>query len=397
MNTMIQRSALFSLVFATQNFHVAESFCRSTPTTTGKLSYIHSPQRIETTALSLDPLLYDEQERLLAERGKYEGELLDKSTHQPIPLEGNVVKGASGGGGFAGRGDRGGGSSVLKTQAKAHAKVLREQGVVRIDNVLSKDLADSIRGRVYQMRRESEDLVQSGTVPHLARFADVLLNGDRDRCDMTIPLGTECDDDKPEEHSWVPQALASVLVDSPVGGTYQNVLGNKAILREWSCIMSDPSSDRQVMHYDTPYNEDPVLYTCFIALQDIELNMGPTTWMPETHDSQEIHHQFQDETKPSGAAVSPKDQLLLSKPTVLGTMSKGSCAIYDSRLLHAGGANTSDKSRAILYCTFQNPKVTNLGNPGSIRKNLIGQWTLQKLQKELTKYQKGKPSEVYME
>lgn len=80
---------------------------------------------------------------------------------------------------------------------------------------------------------------------------------------------------------------------------------------------------------------------------------------------------------------------------VLGTLDKGCCAIFDSRLLHAGGANTSTKSRALLYCTFQNPKVTNVGNPGSIRPNLIGQWTLQRLQKELIKYQKGKPSEVY--
>ncbi|KAL3941696.1 MAG: hypothetical protein SGBAC_003976 [Bacillariaceae sp.] len=335
---------------------------------------------------------------MLVERGKYEGELLSKSAHQPVPLEGNVVKGASGGGGFGG--GSGGGSasskkSVLKTQAKAHAKVLREQGVVRIDNVLSKDLADSIRERVYQMREGSEKLVQSGAIPSLARFADVLLK--ENRCDMTIPLGVECDDDDDKVEEWVPQALASVLVESPVGGTYQNLLGAKAILREWSCLMSDPSSNRQVLHPDTPYQEEPVLYTCFIALQDIDLDMGPTTWMPETHDSQEIHTQFQNDVKSSGDDYSPKDQLFLSKPTVLGTLSKGSCAIFDSRLLHAGGANTSKtkKSRALLYCTFQNPTVINVGNPGSIRPNLVNQWTLQKLQKELVKYQKGKPSEVY--
>ncbi|CAJ1938092.1 unnamed protein product [Cylindrotheca closterium] len=359
-----------------------------------------SPQRIATSALSLDPksLLYAEQEKLLVKRGKYEGELMAKSQHQPVPLEPNVVKGASGGGGFGGSGGSGGGGgsakkNLLKTQAKAHAKVLKERGVVRIDNVLSKDLADTIRERVYQMRQESEELVQSGSLPSLARFADVLLK--ENRCDMTIPLGTTCDD-KVEE--WVAQALASVLVDSPVGNTYQNLLGKDAILREWSCLMSDPSSQRQVMHPDTPYQEEPVLYTCFIALQDIDLDMGPTTWMPETHVSQEIHDQFQDDTKSSGNndLLSPKDELLMSKPTVLGTISKGCCAIFDSRLLHAGGANTSTTSRALLYCTFQNPKVTNVGNPGSIRNNLIGQWTLQKLQKELTKYQKGKPSEVYV-
>jgi ectoine hydroxylase-related dioxygenase (phytanoyl-CoA dioxygenase family) len=86
---------------------------------------------------------------------------------------------------------------------------------------------------------------------------------------------------------------------------------------------------------------------------------------------------------------------LITRPTVLGTLKKGSCAIFDSRLIHAGGANTSANSRAILYCTFQNHKVTNVGNPGSIRPYLIGQWNLQKLQNELAKYKKGKASEVY--
>ena len=159
--------------------------------------------------------------------------------------------------------------------------------------------------------------------------------------------------------------------------------------------MSDPSSNRQVLHPDTPHKDEPVLFTCFIALQDISLDMGPTTWMPETHNSPELHEQFQDETILDGEEFSPKDKLITSRQSVLGVLKKGSCAIFDSRLLHAGGANTSDTSRALLYFTFQNPAITNVGNPGSIRQYLIGKWTLQRLQKELTKYQKGKTSEVF--
>eukprot|EP00980_Cylindrotheca_fusiformis_P012161 scaffold2939_cov123-Cylindrotheca_fusiformis.AAC.5 len=350
-----------------------------------------------TTALFSDPksLLYAEQEKLLVQRGQYEGELLDSSSNsssQNIPLEANFVKGASGGGGFGGASSGGGSKkSLLKTQGTAHANVLKQQGVVRIDNVLPGPLADEIREKVFALRKESEALVESGELPSLARFANVLLK--ENRVDLTIPLGA--DDDGAEE--WVAQALSSVLVNSPVGSVIQNLLGSKALLYEWSCLVSDPSSNRQVMHPDTPYKEEPVLLTCFIALQDIELDMGPTMWMPETHDSAEIHAQFQDERKPSEedeAVLSPKDQLLVSRPTVLGTLPKGCCAIFDSRVLHAGGANTSSTSRAILYFTFQNPKVTNVGNPGSIRPYLIGQWTLQKLQNELTKYQKGKPCEI---
>lgn len=337
----------------------------------------------KTTTLfeTFDPksLLYAEHEKLLVQRGKLEGELLMNSQIPPIPIETNVVKGAGGGGGFGNGGNSK--KSLLKTQGKAHAQVLKEKGVVRIDSVLPADLADEIRTNVYEMRKESEHLVKSGQVPSLTRFADVLLK--ENRCDMTIPLGV----DDEEGVEWIAKALASVLNDSAVGSIIQTLLGNKAILYEWSCLMSDPSSNRQVLHPDTPYKEDAVLYTCFIALQDISLDMGPTTWIPETHNSPELHAQFQDETK--------KDQLIASRPSVLGTLPKGSCAIFDSRLLHAGGANTSNNSRALLYFTFQNPKITNVGNPGSIRPYLIGQWTLQKLQQELGKYQKGKTSQVF--
>ena len=157
--------------------------------------------------------------------------------------------------------------------------------------------------------------------------------------------------------------------------------------------MSDPGSQRQVAHPDTPWQEEPVLYTCFVALQDITPDMGPTTWLPKTH-TQEMHQRFQDETTTSSSGQkSPKDQLLSTAPSVLGTLSKGSCAIFDSRLLHCGGANQSETSRALMYCSFQNPKVVP-GNPGSIRSNLIGKWTLQSLSEELELFRKKKPNQV---
>ena len=327
-----------------------------------------------TTALNID----------LVERGKFEGELLLSNTkNPPAPLESNDIKGVGGGGGF-------GGKSLLAPQGKAHASVLKRNGVVRIDNVLSAELADEIRENAYALREESEELVKSGRVRSIDLFADVLLSDNRR--DMTLPLGA---DDK-DTREWMVKALASVLLDSSVGSTYQTLCGKKAILREWSCLMSDPSSNRQVIHPDTPYSKDAFFYTCFIALQDISLDMGPTTWMPKTHDSPEIHAQYLDKKKSANEEFSPKDKLIASTPVVLGTLTKGSCAIFDSRLLHAGGANTSSKSRALLYFTFQNSKVARQGgHPGSLLKNLADKWTLQQLQQELTKYQKGKVSKVF--
>jgi ectoine hydroxylase-related dioxygenase (phytanoyl-CoA dioxygenase family) len=303
------------------------------------------------------------------------------NTH--TPLAANVIKGAGGAGGFGGASGQSK-KALLQTQAKSHAKVLKEEGVVRIDNVLDQALADNIHKRVYEMHAESEQLVKDGSLQELERYAQVLLK--ENRSDMTIPIGQE---------AWVANALESIILKSPVGMTLANLIGKDAILYELSCMMSFPNSNRQVVHPDTPCNaqNEPVLYTCFVALQDITLDMGPTTFLPRTHNPA-MHDKFADETKPIDGTGScfPKDDLLQTQPSVVGLLPKGSCAIYDSRLLHCGGANISQKSRALFYFSFQNPKILNVGNPPSIRKDLIGKWNLKQMQSELELYGKGKPS-----
>ena len=335
-------------------------------------------------------LLYKEQEKLLISRGELEGQLMTQK--QPTPIQTTqVVKGSgsskarrgSGGVGFASGSSSSttttkAGRQRLKEQAKAYAQVLKEDGVVRIDNVLSDNTADEMRAFVYDMRLESEELIRKGEIKTIDRFADVLLK--TNRCDMPIPLGS----------GLVSHALSEVLIQSPVGNLISLLLDESAVLYELSCLMSDPGSQRQVVHPDTPYNEnndDPVLYTCFIALQDITMDMGPTTWLPQTH-TKEMHDIFQKDSKDEARG---KDWLLQTQPSVLGTLPKGSCGIYDSRLLHCGGANHSDQSRALFYLSFKNPVMGYPGNPASIRKELIGQLTLKDLTDDLTRHAKGKP------
>jgi ectoine hydroxylase-related dioxygenase (phytanoyl-CoA dioxygenase family) len=121
---------------------------------------------------------------------------------------------------------------------------------------------------------------------------------------------------------------------------------------------------------------EPTLLTCFVALQDVSLTMGPTVFLPRTHTAPQ-HAAFADEAKPVATASassesldSPKDALLRGTKSVVSTLSKGSCAIFDSRLLHCGSANRSAESRAIFYFSFRNPTVAYPGNPASIRADL---------------------------
>jgi ectoine hydroxylase-related dioxygenase (phytanoyl-CoA dioxygenase family) len=349
--------------------------------------------------------LYEMQEKLIIDRGAFEEELM---ANQCTPIEANKPKirgvgksGGFGGGTGGGGGASGGGKSSsagLKAEGKAHAKVLQKEGVVRIDNVLSASVVDELGEFVYELKEQAEQDVASGAVKSIYRFANVLLK--TNRCDLTMPLGPDI----------VTRALVDVFLKSPVRYTIENLLGKNAILYELSCLISYPGSQRQVVHPDTPYgasgglaDDEPVLYTCFIALQDISLDMGPTVWLPNTH-TKDAHDRFRDESSPSSSSggggggggeqqqqqlPSPKDVLLSTAPAKLGTLPKGSCGIYDSRLLHCGGANRSQNPRALFYFSFKNPKVGSAGNPGSIRPELVGKISLNNMCKDLEGYQKG--------
>lgn len=318
--------------------------------------------------------LYEVQEDMITKRGQFEETIMPTGT----PLAAHKPKGAGSSGGFGGGSGGGNKKSLLKAQGKAHAKVLRDDGVVRIDNVLSEDVVNELQSFVHEFRKVAQEEVESEKVSQKQRFADVLLR--KNRCDLTMPLN---------EITY--RGLYDALCKSPVGATLENLLGKNAVLYEFSCLISDPGSDRQTIHPDTPFvgDSDAVLYTCFMALQDVTLEMGPTCWLPGTH-TQDAHDRFKDETSPGENMDSPKDALLRSRPVALGALSKGACGIYDSRLLHAGTANRSDSPRAIFYFSFKNPKIGYPGNPSSMRPELAGKLTLSKLQKELESFNKGK-------
>jgi hypothetical protein len=370
-------------------------------------------------------LLYAEQEKLIVKRGIMEESLVTNATPLLTPPSSVIkVRGVGKAGGFGGSSNNNKSnnkslsstnsnnksSSSYKAEGKAYAKIVTDEGLVRIDNVLSSNTANQLRKYVYELRHQSEQDVMSGKVQPIQRFAHVLLK--HNRCDLTIPLGGGNHDDDDNEimkkNEIVTVALLETLIQSPVGAIIEALFGNDAILHEFSCLMSDSGSQRQVLHPDTPFVDDgrgAVLYTCFIALQDVTMDMGPTTWLPRTH-TKEIHDRFKDSTAVKvgdagegdedgdggGSFISSKDHLIKTQPAVLGLLPKGSCVIFDSRVLHCGTANRSNDSRALFYFSFKNPKVGRYtGNPASIRKELgDAKVTLGSLMEDLISFGRGK-------
>jgi ectoine hydroxylase-related dioxygenase (phytanoyl-CoA dioxygenase family) len=356
-------------------------------------------------SLTLKYGLYEVQEDMLTKRAQFEETLMtnnnninnNASSQQQQPLMANKPKGTGTSGGFGSSSNNNKNSKKKQTSSRnhqqgfSHAQVVRSEGVVRIDQILSADVADAMRSFVLEYRSEAQRQVfETQQIPFRYRFADVLLR--KNRSDVTMPL-----------NDITYKALYQVLCQSSVGATFETLLGKNAMLQEFSCLISDSGSDRQVIHPDTPFlkdstttttandkdTEDPVLCTCFIALQDITPEMGPTVWLPQTH-TRAIHAQFMDETIAEHQTESPKDALLRSRPAVVGTLPRGCCAIYDSRVLHCGTANRSNTSRALFYISFKRPNISYTGNPPSIRPELQGKLSLGQLQQQLESWFQGK-------
>ena len=315
----------------------------------GKKSFVSSLNRIRrqrsvisafsgTTGENSAPSygLYEVQEEMLVQRGIYEEQLM--SNLKSVSLKANQPKGLSGRSkGFGGSKASSSSKTQFLEEAKSHAAQIRKEGLVRIDNVLSPLLADRMFQFVTDLRQESLQQISEGTLQHSDRFADVLLRSNR--CDLKIPLGNNGALKTP-----VIESLFSVFCESPVKETISKAfLSDQAVLYELSCLISDPGSQRQVMHPDNPFlqgRSDPTLLTCFIALQDIDIAMGPTVYLPRTHTAV-AHAAFAQEQVPSGVdtvgnqQLSPKDELLRDTPSVVGTLKKGYVQFASLELFHA--------------------------------------------------------------
>ena len=87
------------------------------------------------------------------------------------------------------------------------------------------------------------------------------------------------------------------------------------------------------------------LYTFFIALQDVDDDMGHTVFLPKTH-SPAAHALWNE------GDLRQRQSFIRSSDAVQSALGKGDASIFDSRLLHCGRENTSLKQRVLFYFTI---------------------------------------------
>ena len=218
---------------------------------------------------------------------------------------------------------------------------LRNEGVVKYNHALSRDKAAALRDICEQRLHASLEAVNAGILSDEDVFNKILVRGGT-RCDLKLHVS------EMPLHPVIADALADLT--SLVGPSIREALGcDNPVLAELGAIRSTTGAPRQPIHADTGTTNEPVLLTTFVALQDVDQTMGPTTFLPATHNDEDYHNAL--------ATGEPIDRanLLSSVPHRIGTMDAGSCTLYDSRLLHGGGPNHSPpdrEARWLLYFSF---------------------------------------------
>ena len=261
---------------------------------------------------------------------------------------------------------------IMRVDWKADklAGMLQDNGCLGLQKVLSQETSDALLAYINADSDRAKAAVLSGDLEFDKKFGGVNCRGKGTfglRQDQWLPMeGIVADAAKEAMENLAPLLQRTVTSD----GT----------MHELSCLVADPGAPRQCIHADTivlpcpqyPKASMEPLYTFFIALQDVEDNMGHTTFIPRTH-TPDAHLLW-------NLGQKQKDSLIASLPAVTSALKTGDVAIFDSRVLHCGDANSSAQRRVLFYFTLSQqaewPLPDGLHGSNSILAADKGKWKI---------------------
>eukprot|EP00854_Cymbomonas_tetramitiformis_P028665 gene28665-35564_t len=171
--------------------------------------------------------------------------------------------------------------TVLDSNADTASALLQQSGALGLKGVLSSETADRLLQYINDESLRAKKEVEDGAIEFDERFGGVNCRGDGlfgNRQDQYLPMSSEV----------VRESLSEVI--QSLGPILEAAVTREGMVHEVSSLVADPGSPRQCVHADTiylPCRQYPVemapLYTFFIALQDVEDDMGHTTFLLQTH------------------------------------------------------------------------------------------------------------------
>ncbi|KAL7537547.1 hypothetical protein ACHAXR_007902 [Thalassiosira sp. AJA248-18] len=351
-----------------------------------------SPTHTALKMISASELLYQDQQEAMLRRAIREEELLSEKK-QPKELIAPKLKAKppKSGTGFANTAAM----DITTRLAAEQCKVLKRDGVLRVNNVLSAEVAERLRQHLLDQQKVAEEETRKD--PRASQMYYGVEQARKNRCDLHLSLrrggiqtsSSDDDDDNDNETTAdqghvVADALQEILgVDGTLRSVYENLVSTEGEFYELAGIITNPGSSRQMIHPDLPFQKTAPLYVVFLALQDVTEEMGPTSFLLKTHTDKAIKI-FE--------GGGDKDEQLRGADCRLATLKQGDAALFDARILHAGGANDAEEgaTRIMFNFSFRNPKVSSyLGYKGSIMPGYVGAMTLGDIGGALVKYSEG--------
>lgn len=257
------------------------------------------------------------------------------------------------------------------------AQELLDNGVCRINNVISQETCIKLKQRVLDLAAADDPTIAPTDfrcIPQTRlRFSEPWKVPLNNRIDLLLPV----EDPLINE---VLQELAASMVGSVLTEVASTILpprrkpgstttiaksthSNTIELVEVASLVSYPGATNQVVHADfhrhhtleqqlTQDNDRlPPRLVTFLYLQDTPtIRHGPTIFLPGTN-NHEAHTEFykKDDNKEVSKIITPAS-VLMDGVVKAATLECGSCAIYDASLLHFGSANSvPENTRAVFY------------------------------------------------
>ena len=265
--------------------------------------------------------------------------------------------------------------SLTELKPEKCASVLSQMGCLGIQEVLSPATAARVLAFINEENARCQAEVLAGRAAFDDRFGGVNCRG------MSGPFGQRQDLFLPMAAPPVREAVEELVRN--LGPFLRALVGHEAMLHELSSLVAEPGSPRQCLHADTislpcpqyPGVEMAPLYTFFMALQDVEDGMGHTQFLPYTH-TPGAHELWNLGSKSERL----KERFIAAQPAVSSALRTGDAAVFDSRVLHCGCANESQKRRVLLYITLSSaqrwPLPNGLHGSNSVRAADRWQWRL---------------------
>ena len=145
-------------------------------------------------------------------------------------------------------------------------KNITNDGIVRMNNVLSSDICDELLASINE--KLAKDLANHVDMSRLTGYGNVLCRDNR--WDLYLN-STESINNR---------ALCALFGDSSskfshfIGNLFENTEEYNIEFHEFSSLISEIGASSQPIHPDSQYTADCPMYTFFIALQDITIDMG---------------------------------------------------------------------------------------------------------------------------